>query len=378
MEQPQLLGRLLLKFDQDDAAVPDDLSAAARAPDGSVWVASDEHGVLHRLSPEEPRVFSHQQRHDVAGLLGVKGGEEMDIEALDMQDGHLWLVGSHSSVRKKPKGKGVEKDLARLATVEHQPARFMLARIPLPAMQGQGAEAKDARKAAKKGSEKGSEKGPEKGSAKLEPSGAGSPLVELLRRDEHLGPFLAPAGKGAPPGALAIPSKDNGLDIEGLAVHGDRVFLGLRGPVLRGWAVMLEMEVQDAGNGFLEPKRGKKGGAYRKHFLQLDGLGIRELSRHGDDLLILAGPTLPLDGTIRLYRLHGGLHLKEDSIHEQAPGDLEPLFDIPRSEKTDHAEGVALFSYFDKDDSVLIVYDSPSEQRRYGPCGVLADVFRLF
>ncbi|MCP3136195.1 DUF3616 domain-containing protein [Pyxidicoccus xibeiensis] len=372
MEQPQLLGRLLLKFDQDAAAVPDDLSAAARAPDGSVWVASDEHGVLHRLNPEEPRIFSHQERHDVASLLGVKGGEEMDIEALDMQDGHLWLVGSHSAVRKKPKGKGVEKDLARLATVEHQPARFMLARLPLPdAEADRPAPPKEAGARAKKAAKK-------KGVAKLEPSKAGSPLVELLRRDEHLGPFLVPAGRGAPPGALAIPSKDNGLDIEGLAVHGDRVFLGLRGPVLRGWAVMLEMEVQDAGNGFLAPKRGKKGGAYRKHFLQLDGLGIRELSRHGDDLLILAGPTLPLDGTIRLYRLRGGLHLTEDSIHQQAPGDLEPLFDIPRSEKADHAEGVALFSYFDKDDSVLIVYDSPSQQRRYGPCGVLADVFRLF
>ncbi len=154
MEQPQLLGRLLLKFDQDDAAVPDDLSAAARAPDGSVWVASDEHGVLHRLSPEEPRVFSHQQRHDVAGLLGVKGGEEMDIEALDMQDGHLWLVGSHSSVRKKPKGKGVEKDLARLATVEHQPARFMLARIPLPGTKGGDTKPKHKPSTAKQGAAK--------------------------------------------------------------------------------------------------------------------------------------------------------------------------------------------------------------------------------
>ena len=363
METPQLLGRLLLKFDADAAAVPEDLSAAARAPDGGVWVASDEHGVLHRLSPEEPRVFSHQQRHDVAARLEVKSGEEMDIEALDIQDGHLWLVGSHSAVRKKPKGKRVEKDLARLATVEHQPARFMLARLPLPATEEQS----------------GPENASRRGAAKLEPSGSGgSTLVELLRSDEHLGPFLVPAGKGAPPGALAIPSKDNGLDIEGLAVDGDRVFLGLRGPVLRGWAVLLEMEVVDTGGGFLEPKRRKKNGWYRKHFLDLDGLGIRELSRHGDDLLILAGPTLPLDGTIRLYRLRGGLRLTEDSFHRQAPGDLEPLFDVPRSEKTDHAEGVSLFSYFEQDDSVLIVYDSPSPQRRHGPCGVLADVFRLF
>ncbi|MCY1017332.1 DUF3616 domain-containing protein [Pyxidicoccus sp. MSG2] len=364
MEQPQLLGRLLLKFDHGDAAVPEDLSAAARAPDGSVWVASDEHGVLHRLSPEEPRVFSHQQRHDVAGQLGVKGSEEMDIEALDLQDGHLWLVGSHSSVRKKPKGKGVAKDLARLATVEHQPARFMLARLPLPTKGRGKAPSKSGR--AKK-----------QDAVALEPS-EGSRLVELLREDEHLGPFLVPAGAGAPPGALAIPSKDNGLDIEGLAVHGDRVFLGLRGPVLRGWAVLLEMAVEATGHGVLEPHHKKKGGWYRKHFLDLDGLGIRELSRHGNDLLILAGPTLPLDGTIRLYRLRNGLTLTRDSIHPQEPGGLEPLFDVPRSEKTDHAEGVALFSYFEPDDSVLIVYDSPARQRRYGPCGVLADVFRLF
>ncbi|QSQ20659.1 DUF3616 domain-containing protein [Pyxidicoccus parkwayensis] len=365
MEQPQLLGRLLLKFDHADAAVPEDLSAAVRAPDGSVWVASDEHGVLHRLSPEEPRVFSHQQRHDVAGRLGVKGGEEMDIEALDLQDGHLWLVGSHSSVRKKPKGKGVEKDLARLATVQHEPARFLLARLPVPRHEKANA--------APPGNGRGAKT---KGAVTLEPSG-GSRLVELLREDEHLGPFLVPAGAGAPPGALAIPSKDNGLDIEGLAVHGDRIFLGLRGPVLRGWAVLLELEVEDTGHGALEPKRKKKGGWYRKHFLHLDGLGIRELSRHGNDLLILAGPTLPLDGTIRLYRLRNGLNLTRSSLHEQEPGDLEPLFDVPRSEKADHAEGVALFSYFDEDDSVLVVYDSPAKQRRYGPHGVLADVFRL-
>ena len=31
-----------------------------------------------------------------------------------------------------------------------------------------------------------------------------------------------------------IPSNDNGFDVEGLAVSGNRVFLGLRGPVLAG------------------------------------------------------------------------------------------------------------------------------------------------
>ena len=60
----------------------------------------------------------------------------------------------------------------------------------------------------------------------------GNDLTEALRGDEHLGSFLA------------IPGKDNGFDIEGLAVAGERLFIGLRGPVLRGWAVILEVELR--------------------------------------------------------------------------------------------------------------------------------------
>lgn len=40
--------------------------------------------------------------------------------------------------------------------------------------------------------------------------------------DPHFAPYLA------------IPGKGNGFDIEGLAVDGQRLFLGLRGPVLLG------------------------------------------------------------------------------------------------------------------------------------------------
>ena len=46
-----------------------------------------------------------------------------------------------------------------------------------------------------------------------------------------------------PPGTAqllqAIPGKDNGFDMEGLAVDGDRLLLGLRGPVLRGFSEAL-------------------------------------------------------------------------------------------------------------------------------------------
>ena len=98
-------------------------------------------------------------------------------------------------------------------------------------------------------------------------------------------------------------------DIEGLAAAGGRLFLGLRGPVLRGWAVVLEVALAE------DPDRrstlrlqaiGPHGRPYRKHFLHLGGLGIRDLCAQGTDLLILAGPTMDLDGPVTVFRWPGG------------------------------------------------------------------------
>lgn len=40
---------------------------------------------------------------------------------------------------------------------------------------------------------------------------------------------------------------------------------------------------------------------YKKYFLDLGGIGLRELRLHGSDLLVLAGPTMNLGGTIAVY-----------------------------------------------------------------------------
>jgi hypothetical protein len=319
----------------------------------------------------------------------VERGAEIDIEALDMHADYLWVMGSHSSKRKRPKGKKMERDLERLATVAHEPQRFLLARIPF--VKGElVAELKTPGTATPPRAAARVKPAKRKTATPRAPSGSAEPaahpegplsgenfLVELLRRDRHFAPFLArPDMQGGP--MLPIPSKDNGLDIEGLVVSDtDRVFLGLRGPVLRGYAALLDMRLTAIGQGLLEPKLSKKGSRYAKHFLNLDGLGIRELCVHGDDLLVLAGPTLPVEAPIRLFRLRNFLDLAGDSLLDQAPGVLEPLFDIPHVGKCDHAEGVANFSYFDENDSVLVVYDDPSPQRHYGPGGVFADIFRL-
>src|SRR4029453_7712258 len=69
--------------------------------------------------------------------------------------------------------------------------------------------------------------------AQLRGDDRGNALTDALTQDKHLQSFLA------------IPGKDNGFDIEGLAFVGNRLFIGLRGPVLRGWAVILEVEPQE-------------------------------------------------------------------------------------------------------------------------------------
>ncbi len=378
MEAGQLLGRLLLQFDPDATDVVEDLSAAVISGDGNLWVASDETGMIERLTPTEARIYSQHRRFAMADFFGeVERGAEIDIEALDMHADYLWVMGSHSAKRKRPKGKKMEKDLERLSTVAHEPQRFLLARIPF--VKGELASelrmpgtARPPRAAARVKPARG------RAGQRLEgPLPGENFLVELLRRDRHFAPFLArPDMHGGP--LLPIPSKDNGLDIEGLVVSDtDRVFLGLRGPVLRGYAALLDMRLTGIGRGLMEPKLSKKGSRYAKHFLNLDGLGIRELCVHGDDLLVLAGPTLPVEAPIRLFRLRNFLDLAGDNLLDQEPGVLEPLFDIPYVGKFDHAEGVANFSYFDEDDSVLVVYDNPSPQRYYGPGGMFADIFRL-
>jgi hypothetical protein len=61
----------------------------------------------------------------------------------------------------------------------------------------------------------------------------------------------------------------------------------------------------------------------------------------------------------------------------QEKGVLEPLFEIPFMPSYDRAEGITAMSWFEPNDSVLVVYDAPSAARRPHASTVLADVFAL-
>lgn len=372
MQQGYLLGRLLLRFGGGEAArdIIRNLSATAFDAAGGLWLAADEledgRVTLSRLQPERPGAYGSRQRFELRDFIDLPAGgadeDEADIEGLDIAGSYLWFTGSHSSKRSKPKGKDRGKDLERLARVSVDANRFVLGRIPLAG----GALASSAPDP--------DQAGQELTAARLADGQGGNLLIEALRADAHLGPFLQTVHGQA---LLPLAGKENGFDVEGLAVLGRRLFLGLRGPVLRGWASLLEIEPQEAGPGRLGLAiLGEQDRRYRKHFLDLDGLGIRELAADGDDLLILAGPTMTLRGQMRVYRLREAASLAADSLTAAGDPRLVPLFDIPTAADGDNAEGFTRYDWAGWP-GLLVVYDTPSAERLPVPGEVFADVFRL-
>ncbi|GAB4237920.1 MAG: DUF3616 domain-containing protein [Stanieria sp.] len=352
MTESFLLSRILLRFEDQSEDLIGDLSAVAVTPDGSLWLGSDELLGIERVSLVEPNIFAHHQHFPLGDFIELLDQEnEIDIEGFDYSDGYLWLTGSHSTKRKKAKG-----DLQRLTQIKTEANRYLLARIPI--INGKPVKSYSPTE----------DHNQQKRAACLETKEASNILIDALKEDEHFGAIVS----------SGLPSKDNGLDIEGLAVHQNKIFLGLRGPVLRGWAIILELEIEETEPGILTLKKIEQTDRlYKKHFLDLDGLGVRELCFHGEDLIILAGPTMVLDGAMRVFRWYNALDHSSDSLSEQESGKLEVLFDLPLKIGTDRAEGLALYTCLGQKDSLLVVYDSPDPSRIPQPREIFADVFQL-
>jgi hypothetical protein len=364
------LRHVLLQFDPALNRTPDgkeergDLSVAVEIGD-TLWVASDETVRLTRLARRGEDAYASHAVFDIAAFIDLPGKDdaEADLEGLDYADGYLWMTGSHSRKRGKPdRDKKARANLDALAEVTTDSNRFLLARVPVVPETGNGtytlvADAKDG------------EDGVRRTAGLLRGDRKGNELTEALADDEHLA------------WSLKVPSKDNGLDIEGLAVaRGGRILLGLRGPVLRGWAVVLEVEPKEADKGALKlGKVGPKGRRYCKHFLDLRGLGIREMCADGDDVLVLAGPTMDLDGPSAVYRWRGGAApgAGEEDDDIVFADRIEKVLDIPYGTGEDHAEGMTFRERDAGRRSLLVVYDSPSPDRIGGEASFLADAFDL-
>ena len=350
----------VLEFQSEEAKLTESLSATVMVGE-HLWVASDESVTIERLTNDNGSSFNQHKSFELKDLIHLPAGtgddSEVDIEGLEYNNSFLWLVGSHSIKRKKPeKGKSTEKNIERLATTEIDGNRFILARIPLDASGELKPEMPDA-------------DNPDTflKAAQLAGDIQSSELTDAIRStkpaDRHFANFLS------------IPGKDNGFDVEGLAIKGDRIFLGLRGPVLRGWAGILEVSVNEAESSQLKLREvGPNGRRYKKHFVELNGLGVRDLCIVGSDMLILAGPTMNLDGPVVVFRWPKAFEKSGDQLI--FADQLQELFKVPHGIGTDHAEGMALVTDGDSK-KLLLVYDSPSDERRVSEQAVRADVFDL-
>ncbi|NAZ83392.1 DUF3616 domain-containing protein [Kineococcus sp. R8] len=353
-----------MHFTEDSRAGGTHVNLSAVRSDGEhLWVAGDETATVERLSAHTRdgvvTGYGDQVTVALADLVALPapGDEEADVEGLARQGPWLWAIGSHSLKRKKVRpGDSPAKARKRLGKVVREANRYVLVRMPVDPATGLPVR-------------------------ELELDGETLTAAVLGAHDDaltdHLAdePLLAPFGR--------IPSKDNGIDVEGVAVHStggvDRLYVGFRGPVLRGWAVVVEVRpvTHPDDPHRLQLGRFDGGERHRLHLLDLRGLGVRDLCPDGDDLLVLAGPSMGLSGPVRVHRWTGaGV---TDAAEVVGADELPVVLELRHGDGEDHAEGIALLDETDEHGHprLLVVLDSPAAGRHTPGGGMLADVLDL-
>jgi hypothetical protein len=323
------------------------ISAAARIDD-SLFIAADEHGGVDRLTHQGHGEWAQHQRFELADLLPLADPEEeIDLEGLAVADGWLWAIGSHARTRNKAE-KALDEtiDLDDLANLKDTRSRCLLARLPLV----EGADGW--RPVAIDGDRR---------AGMLPQDEEGNAIARALADDLLIGPFTR------------IPAKEGGVDIEGIAVEGPRIALGMRGPVIGTHALLVELDIAADADGTLRIERGP----FRR-LLAMEGLGIRDLKCFGDDLIVLAGPTTGLSGPCALYRWPGWANDPAQDPTRVRLHRPERILDLPFGRGEDHPEGLATWRTRKGNTRVMVLCDSPADARvDEHERMIVADVFGL-
>jgi hypothetical protein len=287
------------------------LSAIAAAGE-HLWTASDEMRTVECLAPHRTGYRLRQQfslDELFRGLPGAEDGREADIEALDVADGRLWVCGSHSLTRRsQEKSKSERVD----AHIRKRPSRRLFGALPI---------SKDGAAIT--------------GPGRALPYGKTGSLRAVLGAKPYIAPFAD------------LPSKENGLDIEGLTLFRKKVYVGMRGPVVDNIAMVAELRITtgfaiDQASVFL-------------HFVDLDGLGARDLTRWKDGILIIAGPVSGADGPFAL--LHWRPR-RTDTIQKPVR-----LTDLPSG--VDHPEAACVVTRHNTE-GLLVLCDTSNSKRLKG------------
>ncbi len=274
----------------------EDISGIAYA-NGLIVVGSDEGSKIQilRLSGLQAQVLGNP-----INLL-ADDQEELDIEAITYAlDNTYYVLGSHSAKRKKvKKKKDYLKNRKRITIVKKEISRSHVFKLFLNDV-GQLNENIDS-----------------------------ISLDEIFAKDEILQLFTE------------IPSKENGIDLEGSAWFDNHIYLGFRGPVLRGnYAIILKLDFNNPID-------------YQMLFVQLDGRGIRDMIRVKDGFLILSGPVS--DGDSRFFvNFWNGL----DGIPgKNSPDYKNILLGEVSTPEGCKAEGITLMEETENKYRVIIVFD---------------------
>jgi hypothetical protein len=235
--------------------------------------------------------------------------KEMDLEGIAIEENTVYVLGSHSSRRKKTDAKdGYAKNRAALMSApQAEPGRDVLLRVNLD---GNG-NAKSIERANLRG---------------------------YLAATEPFKSFGA------------VPSKENGIDLEGLAAWDGQLYVGFRGPVLRGnFTPILRCRF---GPQIAEPE---------VLFVDLGGRGVRDLAHVKGGLLILAGPVGDGPGSYQLYLWDGKDGVPGTDVPKRAVPGLRLIGDLPLPTgghgAPAKAEGVGLIEEEDHHWEILVVFD---------------------
>jgi hypothetical protein len=290
--------RILGPLEQEE-----DLSAIAIFGE-TLLVGSDEGTKVQILQadPQDPMVYHVQPQLDMTML---QSETELDIEGIARfkDTNTFYVAGSHSLKRRLLEPEATkELNLAAMEEIIFEPSRFHLFKLEM-----------DPRT--------------------LKPiSKRRIGLYGILSKDPVLKRFTQ------------IPSKENGVDIEAIAVkgkNGDKLHLGFRGPVLRD--NLVPIMVLDFNNP----------ADYKLIYIDLDGRGIRELVKVKKGFLIIAGPSGGGKGTFLIYFWNGDDGVPEKSKRKSK---LTLLGELPTARGA-KAEGMTLVKETDDHYEVIVVYD---------------------
>jgi hypothetical protein len=266
-------------------------------------IGSDEGNqiqVLKKLSDES----TYQVVRNITLPVPAGSKQEADIEGITITNNTVYVVGSHSLNRKTIKSDlTYQENLKRMVKVEDELNRKGVYRLEF-----------------------------DPNTAQLSSEIQRESLSNIIKNEKNLERFIT------------IPSKENGIDIEGIAVKEDKLYLGFRSPILRdNYVPVLIVKFEDL----------KKEDYYQISYVNLNGNGIRDLTAVEKGFLILSGSGGDGISPYQLYFWDG-----KDSIPgtDKEPTTLKLLGEIPAPEGA-KAEGMTVMKETDSAYKILVVYD---------------------